>query len=273
MVTKKTEPEAAKVGGFTVHKVAETAEPDSIMIFGHPKRGKSTLAASVIDVPGFNKVLVADLERGAKAFARSYPEVDVIEIPQGNIDALDDIVEDMLEHDGYDYDAFVIDTMSTAQAWLVKKLGMGKKLGYDGWAVVGEWTMQTMWDLQYMRPLGISIYHVITKENELTKETWTLPKIQGGAKDSVASVPDMNIQLRVTESRKDGLVRVADFVPHETTVSGNRFEWLPTEPLGDADMPLIYQYIRNEDVDAPTDSPKTAAELAAAQADSEPADA
>lgn len=101
---KKEEPKAVTVGGMSVNKVTELFEPNSIMIFGHPKRGKSSMAASIIDVEGFKKVLVIDLERGAKAFARTYPNVDVIEIPQGDVDALDDVVEDLIDNDCYDYE-------------------------------------------------------------------------------------------------------------------------------------------------------------------------
>ena len=61
--------ERVTIGGVEVRPVIEVIEPDSIMIMGHAKRGKSTLAASISEVEGFEKNLFIDLERGSKAFA------------------------------------------------------------------------------------------------------------------------------------------------------------------------------------------------------------
>lgn len=265
-----TEPTERKVGGIVVKQAEQLTEPNSIMIYGRPKYGKSTLAASIADVKGFKRVLCIDLEKGATAFSRSYPSVDVIEIPYLGVSKLEDVIEELADSsDTLGYDAVILDTMSTAQQWVVSKMREargGKKLDYDGWDTVANWTMQMMWDLHHMAATGISLYHLTTKENELTKEIWTLPKLQGSAKDSVASIPDLIIHLRVVDSRKDGPVRVADFIPHENVTSGNRFDWLPQAALGNVDMPLLYGYIRGEITDA-VEAPKTQAEIAAAKSD------
>lgn len=265
-------PAERKIGGIVVTKAETLIEPNSIMIYGRPKYGKSTLAASIAAVSGFDKVLCIDLEKGATAFSRSYPSVDVVNIPYLNISKLEDVIEALVDSpDALGYDAVILDTLSTAQQWVVTKMREargGKKLDYDGWDTVAHWTMQLMWDLHHMAATGISLYHLTTKENELTKEIWTLPKLQGSAKDSVASVPDLIIHLRIVDSKKEGPVRVADFVPHENITSGNRFDWLPQVPIGNADMELLYSYIRGENHDTPS-APKTAAEVSAEKTDTE----
>lgn len=228
----------------------------------------STMAASICEVEGYEKVLMVDLERGAKAFARMYPKVDVIDVPLYDIDYFSDVMNEVVANDGSGYDCIIVDTMSTAQKWKARDIGGGSKLSYDGWYALGEWTMGVMNMLHYMEPLGISIFHVTTKENEVTKEIWTLPKIDGGAKDSVASVPDLVLYLDVVRKRNKPPVRVADFVPAETRTTGNRFSWLPEVPIADADMSVIFSYIRGDDEDVP-EPPKRESEEAAERAEAE----
>ena len=61
---------------FAPKKASEVGIPRSILLFGPPKRGKSTCAASILDVPGYERTLVIDVEGGASAISEWYPEAE-----------------------------------------------------------------------------------------------------------------------------------------------------------------------------------------------------
>lgn len=253
--------EAPKIAGLEVKKAEALVEPSSIMIYGRAKTGKSTLAASVSEVPGYERVLHIDLEKGSVAFANRYPNVDVVQVPFRDIDTFNEIIEELHEGDlGNQYDAVIVDTMSTLQEWAIWALGNGQsKLEFDQWRMLRDWTMETMWQLHYMKPLGITSYHLTDKEIKLTKELWTLPLITGSAQYSVANVPDIVARLYIVDDRRNGPQRVADLMPREDKVGGNRFDYLPEEPLTDISMPLLWEYIRHERTDV-EEAPKTKAQ-------------
>jgi hypothetical protein len=254
--------------GIPITKAQELEEPNSILLFGRAKIGKSTLAASISEVSGYERVLHIDLEQGSVAFAHRYPNVDVLQIPYGDVEMLTNVVNDLYYTElGGRYDAVIVDTMSTGQDWLISYLSGSpgltvgestRKLEFDGWAKVETWTMEMMWHLHHMAPLGITCYHLKDNQTALTKEVLTVPKIKGQSQFSVANVPDIVARLYVVDTN-DGPARLVDMSPKESKSGGNRFENLPTGPLADVTLPLVWQYIRKVRSDVP-EAPKTAAE-------------
>jgi len=260
-MAKKETDKTVTISGLTIQKAEALTEPNSVMLYGRAKTGKSTLAASISEVEGYERVLHIDLEKGSTAFARRYPNVDVVQIPYMDIDTFNNVIDELYSTElALQYDAVIVDTMSTAQEWAIMSFGHGgTKLDFEGWRKIGEWTMDTMWQLHYMRPLGISSYHLTDKQIQLTKEIWTLPKISGASQYSVANVPDIVTRLYIVDGN-DGPMRVADFMPRESKIGGNRFDYLPQEPLGNISMPLLWEYIRDPKHADPEPAPKTAAE-------------
>lgn len=258
MVVKKKAPEpappefATTVGGFEIVKAEALAEPASMLIFGHPKRGKTTLAGSISAVPGFNRVLDIDLEKGSAPLAHMYPNVDVVRPEFGDSDAVAAILNELatsVDKDGYldsmGYDAVILDTVSTLQNWVLDaylKLHPTKtgKPDFDAWAYWQRYAMDTMWDLHNMSAVGISLYHTKVEQNELTKEIWTSPYIQGSARFSVASVPDLVGYLDVTGQG----ARTFQVTPRKSMQTGSRFEDVLPETINDATMVGIYNAIR-----------------------------
>jgi hypothetical protein len=262
------EPEPRFIGGVLVQKAQALNEPKSIMIVGHPKRGKSTLGASLIDVPGYSRLLAIDVDGGCAGYAEQYPNVDVVAVDYGDATTVGQIIVELAEDPtGAGYDGVMLDTISVLQDWKIEEIGRGRKLEWDQWDQVAKWTNKVMWLLHSMKPLGLSIYHIKTEKDELTREVWKLPKIRGSAKDTVATVPDLIIEIRIVDTNA-GPVRVVDCVPHETATTGNRYRHMPTTPLSDANMTDLFSYIRHERTDVPT-APSTAAERFAASPDSE----
>ena len=271
--TKAVEaPKPVTYGGVKVVPAAELNEPNSIMLLGRAKIGKSTLMASTSEVKGLERVLFIDCEMGAGAFAESYPNVDVVQIPLGEINVFESVMDDILDAgDDLPYDAVAVDTLSTLQSWAIQERGGGKKLEYEDWRIVGDWTMNLLWNLHYAKFLGLTSLHVKIDQNPLTKEIRTVPKLQGAAKFAAASVPDLVMMLSVVDTNS-GPLYVADHRVKESSEGGNRFPQLPEKAFGNSTMSQVYGYIRGEDVDAP-DVPLTRAEKAVLAGDAADGDA
>jgi hypothetical protein len=262
------ESEPRFIGGVLIQKAQALNEPKSIMILGHPKRGKSTLGASLIEVPGYSRILAIDVDGGCAGYADQYPNVDVVGVDYGDAATVSKIIMELAEDPtGAGYDGVMLDTLSVLQDWKIDEIGHGRKLEWDQWDLVAKWTNKVMWLLHSMKPLGVSVYHIKTEKDELTREVWKLPKIRGSAKDTVATVPDLIIEIRIVDT-KDGPVRVVDCVPHETATTGNRYAYMPVQPISDATMSDLFSYIRHERTDVPT-APLTAADRFAAGSDAE----
>ena len=232
------------IAGFDIMDASETNEPNSILVFAHPKRGKTTLAGSLIEVEGFNNVLHIDLEKGSGAMARQYPGVKVIRPPLGNATAVAEILNEIYADPfGLGFDAVIVDTVSTLQKWVKTewKDKHGGKMEFDGWDFLGEYIMDTMWQLHDMYPLGISLYHTKIDQNETTKQVWTVPYIQGSARHSIASVPDMVIAIDINGKGE----RVLQMVPKTTMMTGSRYEdVLPANLTGAVTMSTLFDAIR-----------------------------
>ena len=113
------------VAGLNIGKAQAMKEPNSMILFGRPKTGKTTLAASMVDVPGYERGLIIDCEMGVTAIASNYPTVDVITIPQQDVTAFNDVINalrDDTDGIGSYYDWVCVDTMSTIARWGAKKL-------------------------------------------------------------------------------------------------------------------------------------------------------
>jgi hypothetical protein len=80
-VTTPTLLTPGKTGGLKTRKASEIKAKPSVMIYGGSGIGKSTLAASAIDVPELSPVLHLNIENGMSEFvAERHPDVDVLDI-------------------------------------------------------------------------------------------------------------------------------------------------------------------------------------------------
>ena len=236
-----TPPQQAKsLGGLSIKRVTEDNEPHSMLFFGMYKRGKSSLACSISDVAGFERVLVIDCEDGLVGdVAANYPDVQRVRISS----ALEyqNVMTDLMEQQD-DWDAVIMDTLSTYQRWLTYELAGGKKPEFDHWAQTYDVLMQHMWDFHNMKPLGITTVHTQTKQNELTKEIWTMPYVQGAAANTLGVVPDIVGYINVNGAGK----RTLQLTPKPTMTTGNRFESFLPDKMDDPTMSDLYALIRQQ---------------------------
>jgi hypothetical protein len=234
-----------EIAGLELTEASELAEPNSIMLFGHPKRGKTTLAGSIRDVEGFNNVLHIDLERGSAPLAKRWPDIKVIR--PNNTTEVGDIINALTaSENSLGFDAVILDTISTLgqwykEEWIAKNHPKSGKMELQGWDDWGDYALQTMWDLHNMYALGISTYHMKVEQNDITKQVWTVPMIQGRARYSVASVPDIVIGLDIAPSGQ----RALQLVPKATQTTGSRYEDVLGNLTGDANAVTIYDAIRS----------------------------
>lgn len=252
------------VGGIPAKKASILQEPRSFMLFADPKVGKSTLAASISHVKGYERVLCIDIDGGAQAFARWSPNVDVVQIPYQDHAAFIRVFNAVTGKLADQYDAVIVDTFTTLQKWMlrgiagVNALGKQNKASWDNWGEVADVMIDIAWQMHHAPWCGLMLFHSKTVEEALTGRIRKLPLLQGSAKDSIGAVADVNVFMRAHtyetgEFTNDGdaikaTMRVARFGLSEETPTGNRVS-LPeglTDAAGALTMSEMFTYIRGE---------------------------
>lgn len=236
-----------KAGEVKTRKASAVSTPKDFMLYGPPKRGKTTLAASIINVPKFKKVLLYDIDLGSSVIGEDFPNVDVREFKRGDIKAFEKDWAKLVADDGAGYDAVIVDTVTMLQGWKAKSLP--KTDGYAKWEAVKEFTLDLMWDLHEMTPVGISTFHTemtnIMRGSEDDSYVRLAPALQGSAKVTIGGIPDVIGYIDVSEDEDDELTYFARWQPSELTISGNRFKRLPPVLATDGGMRRIYEVISN----------------------------
>lgn len=232
---------------------AKLARPDSIMLYGMPGTRKTTIAASIRKVPGFNKVLFLDIDRGTTVLSqhRWADDIQVMKFNALDNDALarvDYIVKDITKNN-YGFDAVILDTVDVGQDISerqseLRNAASGKGGTRDGFAVyreIGEWVDTTVRRL-HESPNFTAIFTMHAKEQ--TSETGAyrlLPRLSGSTKDSIGGVPDLVAYLKYEKDEADQNRLVAYMGASETMITKKRFN-IPDQ-IVDFDMPTLYKAI------------------------------
>lgn len=241
---------------FAPKKAADVGIPRSILLFGPPKRGKSTCAASIVDVPGYERVLVIDVEGGAAAISQWYPEVDVFEVHTA--EEFDGIVEALVNNQiveptsGEPYDCVIIDTLDKAQErkleWFDAQpealTKQGEKNTLYKWGAIKAWTTKLA-DALHMAPfLTIFVAHVMDDKDEKTGKVTQTVALGGASKQTFPATPDLvgyYDLVRDKEAKQD--VRALDFTVTDKRVTGQRYAGKLDGTIADPTMEKIYQRI------------------------------
>lgn len=207
--------------------------PKSILIYGPPKKGKTVFAASIVDVPGFERVLIVDVEGGSASVSAWYPEVDVIETPTPKEFAR--VIEGLLNgklvepESGLPYQAVIIDTLDKAQGRQLELYAADPKSAKDGffkWAAVKTWT-EKMTDYLHMAPfLTIFVAHQEDHTDESTALTTTTVLLAGKSRFTFPATPDIIGHFGVLTVEENGVKtprRVVDFSLSDKMITGQRY--------------------------------------------------
>ena len=245
---------------FKPKKAEDSGAPRSVLIYGPPKRGKSTLAASICEVPGYERVLVLDVEGGSSAISNLYPQVDVqvADSPEFLDYLLQNLVDGkIVEPDsGLPYQAVIIDTIDKAQErkidWADKQpeaysAQSGKKDHFHKWAVAKAW-MQKLTDMTHMAPfLTIFVAHVIVDKDEDTGKILETVALGGNAKYTFSATPDVVGYFDITKETIDGKkqsIRTIDFTLSERRITGQRYGDKLSGKIAEPTMEKIFRKIR-----------------------------
>lgn len=247
------------LASFAPKKAADVGIPRSMLFYGPPKRGKSTCAASIIDVPGYERVLVIDVEGGAAAISEWYPEVDVQEV--STAEEFDGLVEALVTgqivqpSSGLPYQCVIIDTLDKAfdrkLEWADKQPGAvassGSKDHYFKWNVVKTWMLKLA-DLVHMAPfLTIFVAHVMEDKDDKGKVTQTVA-LGGASKQTFPATPDVVgyfdiAKVKSADGKTTEMVRTLDFSLNDKRVTGQRYANKLNGSVADPTMEKIYRKI------------------------------
>ena len=224
---------------FQPKKASEAKKPRSFLIFGPSKRGKSVLAASIVDVPGFERVLLIDVEGGAASISEWYPEVDVIEV--NTAPDFDGVIEALVNgtlvepESGLPYQAVIIDTLDKAfdrkLDWADKQpeaiaAQSGKKDHFYKWAVVKAWMLKIS-DMTHMAPFfTVFVAHVMDDVNEDTGKRLQTVALGGASKYTFSATPDIVGYFDITKEVVNGKkvpTRTIDFRMDDRRITGQRY--------------------------------------------------
>lgn len=246
------------LASFQPKKAAEVGEPRSILLFGPPKRGKTTCAASIVEVPGYERVLVIDVEGGAAAISDHYPNVDVVEVRTA--EDFDGLVVALVKGElveptsGEPYQCVIIDTLDKAQErkldWFEKQPEATTKSGAKDtlykWGAIKAW-MTRLADALHMAPfLTIFVAHVMDDKDEKTGRVTQTVAIGGSAKQTFPATPDIVGYYDIEKVKEDGKMitrRMIDFTVTDKRVTGQRYAGKLDGKIVDPTMTKVYQKI------------------------------
>ena len=224
--------------------------PKSVLIYGEPKVGKTTLAGTIANVEGYERILHIDMEESSSPLEAVNQNITVWEVPEGDVNAVNRMIGKLLDNPDH-WDAVIFDTVSTYQKWvmddLLRKSGKVKP-EFDHWNSLQLILMDLMWELHRMKPLAFSTFHTKVEKDDLRGEILTSPYVQGSARHSIGAVPDMLFRITINGKGQ----RVLQASPQKGVVSGNRYEHaihgqlLTDDEGGPVTMQYLFELMRGE---------------------------
>jgi hypothetical protein len=254
-------------------KKEDVGPPKLVMIYGPPGTRKTSMIGDLLEIPGFNKILIIDTDNGSEVFA-NFPKVhaaigtdlgmpgekriNIIPIDKTDPDAYGKL-RYLLGERGPDgvfirgavfdlgYDAIVIDTANVMQEiavqWLTSNTfnDRGALNTQAAWGKVSEWTSDIGWVMQNnATSVGFWLAHSKAGTDDGGKYE-IKPKFQGGIKDGIAAIPSLVAYVEKTKHADTGIVTITATLDGDVITSKNRYS-LP-DTIESFDLIKLYAMI------------------------------
>lgn len=239
-----------------IKKVASTGRPNSIAIIGTFKAGKTTLAASAVEIPALKasgkEVLILESETGTASIADDYPDVNLFSITTAG--GFNRAVNELLTRP-HNYGVVIFDTMDKFQEYVIASEVDGASDTRAGWAIVKRWVTETTWRLHKSGMLAIFLYHEDDVKNERSGEVKTSFKLQGNAKKDLGQIFDIIARLDVRRGEDGEYHRYLQLGPAEGQITGSRYERKLPNVMIDPTMAKIFELLEGPNKSATPTTP------------------
>ncbi len=174
-----------------VQDVEELDTFSSALFYGPAGVGKTNLGASAIHVPGFERVLIVDIEGSATGVGRLNPGVKRIRAQ--SFSELEIIKRDLLANPA-GVDLVIFDTVNAGGKLAIKhfqSLPENRANKFGAWGDLADWTNDWMRSFHHSSIPTVFIMHAQDVKNEQTGAITTVPKYQGSAQEDIPTIPDI----------------------------------------------------------------------------------
>jgi len=264
-----------KLGGLKTRKASDDRSLPSVCIYGGPGTGKTTLAASSVEVPDMQPVLHLNIENGTQSISGIYPDLEIIDIDR--FMQLQDVYGALYAAQDFDaqtcagYRTVILDNLTEGQSKGMEHIFQSEKLAKTGINFT-EFVMATYqnggWNQssQQMRKLirafrELPCYIILVAwevdiDKSENRHKWTpafTNKLAGEMPGMVNDIYRLYLNRDGTRTLQTGL--------SPDTVAKDRTRKLPKK-LDNPTMPLIHQYWSGALVKSPEDdAPKPSGNL------------
>lgn len=196
------------IGGLQIVRAgaAPQGRKLNILVYGPAGVGKTVLAASADEVPAMRKVIYLDIEGGTLSIEDRFPKVEIARIEKWG--QIQDVYNDLFNHDGAGYNTVVIDSATEAQ-----KMSMDAVMAtayHRDQTLDRDMPMQRHWgvNIEHMRrmvrafrdlPMHTIITALAKEETDNLNARHVKPSMSGKLADEISGFMDIVLRMYMKE--------------------------------------------------------------------------
>lgn len=231
--------------GIAMGPVVKRPNEKSYMLYSRPGVGKSTLAASAVEVPELGPVLFIDFEAGTTSLEGKYDESDPITIIRPESwDQANTVFAALLDED-HGYKTVVIDTIGKMMEYMDEIFAKQyTKNPYERWSRLAEESLGLIERLHKSHLNVIVLAHSDQEKDDLRGNISTYPYFLGRKTGKEApKIFDVIGYLDLVDDDEHGTIRVLQTEGTAGITAKSRITTLPPY-LGNPTFPKIYEHVK-----------------------------